>query len=203
MTTVTWTATDGAGNSASCTYRVTVADTTPPAIVCPQDIAVDCAGPGGTAVDFTVSAADGCDPAPALSCSPAPGSVFPEGVTTVECTARDGSGNTSTCSFEVRVSTCGGRQLPGDCNQDGTIDISDAICLLGFLYLGSPPALPCGDGSVEDAANDRLLDWNDQAGIDLSDVIAILNWLFQGGSAHVLGELCQPVIGCPDSCVPE
>ena len=201
-TAVTWTATDAAGNFSTCTARVIIADTTPPVIACPQTITKDCAGPGGTAVDFSVLSSDDCDPAPEVSCSKASGTLFPEGITTVECLAQDASGNTSTCSFEVRVSACGGRQVPGDCNQDGKVDLSDGVCLLGFLFVGDRERLPCGDGTTDHAANKLLMDWNHSEGIDLSDAVALLGWLFQGADPHFLGEECQPMIGCPDACVP-
>jgi arabinogalactan endo-1,4-beta-galactosidase len=43
------------------------------------------------------------DSSPSLACFPASGSVFPVGTTTVTCTARDASGNTSTASFQITV----------------------------------------------------------------------------------------------------
>ncbi|WP_205174565.1 HYR domain-containing protein [Bacillus pakistanensis] len=36
-------------------------------------------------------------------CTPASGSFFPTGTTTVTCIATDAFGNTSTCTFNVRV----------------------------------------------------------------------------------------------------
>jgi hypothetical protein len=144
---------------------------------------------------------DVCDPSPALTCEPPSGSVFPAGTTLVACTARDASGNRSQCRFEVTV-TCGGRQLPGDCNQDGSTDISDAICLLGYLFLGSPAPLPCGDGSSEDPGNRDLLDWNASSALDLSDAIGLLTWLFQGGPPHAMGEECREIDGCAEVCGP-
>ena len=32
-----------------------------------------------------------------------------------------------------------GRRLPDDCNADGSQDVSDAVCFLGFLFLGGRP----------------------------------------------------------------
>jgi hypothetical protein len=31
-----------------------------------------------------------------------------------------------------------GLPLPGDCNQDSGVDIPDAVCVLGSLFLGTP-----------------------------------------------------------------
>ncbi len=200
QTPVTFTATDEAGNKATCQVMVIVEgqDRTPPEVTCPGDILVECSSPDGAVVEFAAAAQDACDPAPAIRFDPASGSLFPPGATVVTCTAADASGNESQCRFEVQV-TCGG-QLPGDCNQDGLLDISDALCILGFLFLGKPEALPCGDGTSADPGNLGLIDWNGDTSIDLSDAVGPLNWLFTGGKAHVLGEVCRRMDGCPPAC---
>jgi hypothetical protein len=48
------------------------------------------------------SAKDNCSTV-AVDCSPASGSVFPKGTTTVVCTVTDGSGTQASCSFTVTV----------------------------------------------------------------------------------------------------
>jgi hypothetical protein len=98
------------------------------------------------------------------------------------------------------TSASGARQLPGDCNQDARLDISDAVCLLGFLFLGSPQRLPCGDGTSGDSANHSLMNFNGDARVDLSDAVGVLSFLFSGGPQHVLGRGCQPIQGCPERC---
>jgi hypothetical protein len=96
-----------------------------------------------------------------------------------------------------------GIQRPGDCNQDGLSNISDAICLLGHLFLGSPVRLPCGDGTTGDSANVRLLSWGGDPRIDLSDAIGLLRWSFLGGPPHALGVDCTVMEGCADACSPD
>jgi hypothetical protein len=94
-------------------------------------------------------------------------------------------------------------QFPGDCTQDGRLDLSDAVCLLGFLYLGLPQELPCGNASVEDSANVELLDWSGDGSLDISDAVGSLAWLFAGGSLHpamVPDAACVPILGCPATC---
>ncbi|MDG1454583.1 MAG: hypothetical protein P8R38_00090, partial [Planctomycetota bacterium] len=59
--------------------------------------------------------------------------------------------------------------LRGDPNQDGTVDISDPILTLDFLF-GSTSALPCPDAA----------DSNDDGGVDISDAIFLLQYLFEG-----------------------
>ena len=57
--------------------------------------------------------------------------------------------------------------LRGDANGDGEIDISDAVALLGSLFLGfRAPA-------CDDAA-----DTDDSGELDVSDAISLLNFLF-------------------------
>src|SRR5207244_2410878 len=105
-TTVTCTASDGHGNTGSCAFTVTVVDTQPPTVNCPANItAAECNnGSGGTTVNYgTVTATDACAGTLTATCSPASGSTFPLGTTTVTCTAGDGHGNTGTCNFTVTV----------------------------------------------------------------------------------------------------
>ncbi|MEE3055159.1 MAG: lamin tail domain-containing protein [Planctomycetota bacterium] len=96
----------------------------------------------------------------------------------------------------------GGGQLPGDLNQDANVDISDAISLLGHLFLGSPVTLPCGDGATGDPANVSLLDVNGDDGVNLTDAIGLLTWLFRGGPPPALGRECVRIPGCPEACDP-
>ncbi|MDM5317031.1 HYR domain-containing protein [Fictibacillus sp. b24] len=103
-TPVTCTATDASGNTATCTFTVTVNDTEPPIIVCSPDITV-IGDPdiGGAIVNYpNPLVSDNC-PGTAAVCSPPPGSLFPFGTTTVTCTATDAAGNSATCSFTVTV----------------------------------------------------------------------------------------------------
>lgn len=84
-------------------YELQVVDTDPPVITVPADMTVEATGPSGAAVSYTVTVTDDVDPSPTLSCSPATGSTFPLGTTTVDCTATDASGKSSTKSFKVTV----------------------------------------------------------------------------------------------------
>jgi len=100
---VYWTYTDGNGNSATQAQNVKVHDTTPPVVSCPANIAVYTTNTSGTAVSFTLpSATDNCGVASVIA-SPASGSNFPIGDTTVTITATDVNGNASQCTFTVTV----------------------------------------------------------------------------------------------------
>jgi hypothetical protein len=92
----------GPGGDVAASFTV-VADTTAPVITTPGLISVDATSPAGTTAEYVVTASDAIDPAPSLSCSPASGSLFAIGDTTVTCTATDNLGNGSVASFTVHV----------------------------------------------------------------------------------------------------
>ena len=123
---------------------------------------------------------------------------------TISVTAQDDSDCTlasvdATCAIESFCVPSGGSQTPADCNQDGTLDLSDGICLLGNLFLGNPSELPCGDSASEDPGNVKLLDSNGDGTVDLSDAAVVFGFLFLGAPGPVLGTECVPIVGCPAS----
>lgn len=104
-TTVTCTLTDPCGNEAFCSFVVTVNDTEPPVITRPEDIIVlNDPGSTGAYVHYPeLVVADNCPSDITIEYSPPSGSFFLPGTTRVTCTAIDASGNSSTCSFNVKV----------------------------------------------------------------------------------------------------
>lgn len=104
QTTVACTASDLSGNDSQSTFKVTIADTTPPVLASHSDLSAEQASPSGTVVDYDLpSATDAVDPAPTVSCDPAPGSLFAPGNTIVTCTATDSAGNDGTSTFKIHV----------------------------------------------------------------------------------------------------
>ncbi|MBU6119472.1 HYR domain-containing protein [Hymenobacter siberiensis] len=102
-TTVIWIATDAAGNKATATQTVTVNDTERPNLMVPANMVVSApATQCGATVSFNPTATDNCAGATVVA-SPASGSTFPVGTSTVSVTATDASGNTSTGSFTMTV----------------------------------------------------------------------------------------------------
>jgi PKD repeat protein len=103
--TVTLTATDGSGNSASCSAIVTVVDTISPVVVCPGTQTETLDGTCNfTLSDYTglATTTDNCTLSPIVTQSPLPGTVVSGiGSQTITLTSTDGSGNTSVCSFTV------------------------------------------------------------------------------------------------------
>jgi hypothetical protein len=108
ITTVNCTATDTAGLKASCSFTVTVNDTTPPVINCPANLirilpAQCSAGSTGLTVTYSLPVAtDNCS-GTTVVCTPPSGTSFPLGTTTVTCMATDAASNTASCSFKVKV----------------------------------------------------------------------------------------------------
>jgi len=92
----------------------------------------------------------------------------------------------------------GGLTLPGDCNFDNTIDLSDPVCILRALFSGG--TLPCGPGGTGNRGNLTLLDFNGSGDVALTDSVAFLNFLFRGNTPHALGRDCVRVAGCPPRC---
>ena len=105
-------------NPVTATFSSTATYTVPPTLSLPANIAMPPTGPNGAVVSYVVSATDPIDPRPAVSCSPASTTFFPIGTTTVNCTATNTAGLSSTGSFTVSV---GSRQLaPGTTTCNGT-----------------------------------------------------------------------------------
>ncbi len=105
VTSNSFTVTDGSGNTAACSFTVTVNDTEIPTITCPANVVVS-NDPGQCAaiVTYSVSFNDNCSGANLTQTAGlASGSSFPSGVTSNSFTVTDGSGNTATCSFTVTV----------------------------------------------------------------------------------------------------
>ena len=104
-THITCSVTDSGAAVDSDAFDVTVVDTTDPVLSgVPADVTVTTADPGGRTVTFTdPTATDVVDAAPDVACSPASGSHFDVGTTTVRCTATDASDNTSSDAFDVTV----------------------------------------------------------------------------------------------------
>ena len=78
-------------------------DVAPPTLTVPSGVAADATSPAGATVAYTATAVDNIDPTPSVSCSPASGSTFPIGNTTVTCMATDATGNAATARFTVHV----------------------------------------------------------------------------------------------------
>ena len=113
VTTVTFSAIDASGNTASASATVTVSDTGAPTMTAPTDLAIDLAAGSTVPVGddaianflAAATASDDVDPAPAIT-HDAP-AQFPIGATIVTFTATDAAGNTDSATATVTVSDTG------------------------------------------------------------------------------------------------
>ena len=102
-TIVTYTGSDNAGNSSTCSQSVTVVDYQYPNISCPSLITTQTDEFNCSAtVDYTATASDNC-PGYTVDYSVAPNSSFELGFTNVTATVTDASGNSSNCTFQIKV----------------------------------------------------------------------------------------------------
>jgi hypothetical protein len=60
--------------------------------------------------------------------------------------------------------------LPGDVNDDGTVDIADIIFLVNYLYRFGPPPSPIAAG-----------DTNCDGVVQVGDIISLIDYLFKNG----------------------
>ena len=100
----------------------------------------------------------------------------------------------------------------GDTNNDGALNIADAVTVLGYLFVAEPekPVLSCR----------KAADANDDGKIDIADAITILGYLFAQGNltlpdgtvvtaatypgcaGFLPEEVNEPGTGCDEPCVP-
>ena len=136
-TPVVATATDGCGNTSTCSFNVIVLDNQNPVVSCPANISVSSTGANcNAAVTYNVTATDNCSAT--VTTNPASGSVFQVGTSTVTATATDPSGNTATCSFTVTV---------------------NAGCSASFTYCPADISVAC-QASCGNNTNGANVSWN-------------------------------------------
>ncbi|MBP6639436.1 MAG: HYR domain-containing protein, partial [Bacteroidia bacterium] len=144
-----FTATDGAGNTATCTFTVTVADAeTPVWAACPPNATVSTSPNTCDAiVSWTApTATDNCAVVNA-SGTQTPGSTFALGATTVSYTADDAAGNAATCSFVITVNDS---IAPNASCQNVTVS-------LDANGNGSTTAVAVDNGSTDNCTVDTLV----------------------------------------------
>ncbi len=105
MVSRTWTATDACGNAATCRQVITVVDQTPPVVVCPPNVTVQCDQLNDPSATGSAGGIDHCDPNPSVT--------YSDTVTDRDCpeqrtitrtwTVRDACGNAATCAQIITV----------------------------------------------------------------------------------------------------
>ena len=62
--------------------------------------------------------------------------------------------------------------LPGDADGSGSVDVSDVVFLISYIFSGGLPPVPLAGG-----------DANCSTEVDISDVVFLIGYIFNGGSA--------------------
>ncbi len=128
-TTITYTATDAAGNTATATTVVTVQDTTSPIVTAPAGITAEATSAAGAVVNFTPTATDTVGVTSLISV-PVSGSTFAIGTTSVTVTALDAAGNSNTATFNVTVQDTIApviAGMPSDITQNTDAGVNSAV----------------------------------------------------------------------------
>ncbi len=104
---VSCTATSAGGTTGPITHNIKVDTVAPTLTGVPANITQTTTSATGAAVTYALPIASDATPGSGLSgtvsCLPASGSIFPVGVTTVACSAKDVAGNSASASFTVTV----------------------------------------------------------------------------------------------------
>ncbi|MBK7440555.1 MAG: T9SS type A sorting domain-containing protein [Bacteroidetes bacterium] len=145
-TTVTWTVTDGSGNTATGTQVVIVTDDVLPTITAPAALVI-AADSSCTATGVSLGTpitADNCGVASVTNNAPA---IFPLGVTTVVWTVTDVNGNFLTANQTVTIT---GTQLTyyADADNDTFGDISSTTLACGLPAGYVTDSTDCNDSNV-------------------------------------------------------
>ncbi|MDX1652416.1 MAG: HYR domain-containing protein [Brumimicrobium sp.] len=152
-TVVTWTVTDGAGNTGTDTQVVTVVDDTDPTISgMPSNISVN-NDPGvcEAVVSWTApTVSDNC-PGSVINqtMGATSGSTFPVGVTTIQYTATDNAGNTTVAAFTITVTD---NELPSITAPADILVSADNFCSANPAIGNATVSDNCGIASISNDA---------------------------------------------------
>jgi hypothetical protein len=147
-TNVAWKATDAAGNSAVCSFTVTVTDGQPPSIVCPANIIrpTDAGQCGAIVAYANPTYSDNCPLDGPAGINHLMGglsnSTFPKGTTAITWQATDGAGLTRTCSFTITVNDTQKPNITCPANQTRSTDLG--LCSAVVTYPTPKGADNCG-----------------------------------------------------------
>ena len=136
-TSVACSASDSAGNHAEASFKVTVKDTTGPALAgIPADATIEASTATGAVVTYaSPTATDVVDGARPVACTPLSGATFAIGSTTVSCSSADVAHNASRATFKIVVLDTVGPVLAG-VPADATVQATDAS---GAVVVFTPP----------------------------------------------------------------
>jgi len=161
--TVTWTATDAAGNSSTATQTITVVDTTPPSLNVAANVTVEATGALTAASLGSASGTDLFGPVTFGNDAPASYAV---GATTIHWTATDANGNSTTATQTVMVTDHTAPVITAPANVSieanavnsivaiGTATASDLVDGVVSVSNNAPATFPLGSTTVTYTSTD-------------------------------------------------
>jgi hypothetical protein len=136
-------------NTVMGTVSIVVVDTTAPIVTVTSPPPTEATSPSGATVSLSTTASDSVDPAPVVTCAPSSG-IFPIGSTTVSCTAKDASNNTSPPK-EVTVVVKDTKKptlvLPGTITKSSTAPLAVSFSVTATDIADPSPAVSCSPTS--------------------------------------------------------
>ncbi|MEI6574705.1 MAG: HYR domain-containing protein [Bacteroidota bacterium] len=218
LTNVLWTASDLAGNTATCAYTVTVNDNQAPSVTCNQNVSVftdlDLCTRTNVGTSWDVVATDNCGVTSSVATltgastgtyTSLAGVVFAKGSTTVLWTVKDAANNTTTCSFIVTVVD---NQLPSiTCVSNVTKNTNTNVCTWTNDVVLDPTT---GDNCPVVVKAYTLSGATSGTGITLTSVVfnkgvTTVTWIATDASSNTKSctstvtvlDVQKPVITCP------
>ncbi len=209
QTTISYRATDEAGNFKDCDFTITVTDNEKPTIACPANISETVAfGESGKVINYTAPTFDdNCSQSTITQTAGfASGSEFPVGITTNTFEVTDASGLKETCSFNITITENAEPQSPTfDCpdpNQT-TVLALDENCsyivpnysdkIINFENFENSPFFIQSDNRTENSLSVNIEVYDGEGGDLVGECIFIVD----------LRDSIPPEINCPSEIVVE
>ncbi len=148
VTTVVITATDVAGNTATCQFLITVVDAAPPVVSgCPDNLLVYAAPDscGATATWGAITFVDDCSANVSVDPPNYSFDFFPVGVHEVSIIGTDAGGNSAVCSFEVIVQDTVAPSFSG-CPSNMTFVLPPDSCFKAVFWTPPTASDNCSQG---------------------------------------------------------
>ncbi|MGS2725040.1 HYR domain-containing protein [Psychroserpens sp. BH13MA-6] len=169
-TTVTYTVTDASNNSQSCSFTVTINDSSAPTVICPPDVtytndpgfcyAVVNNFPGNPKQLGVPSVFDNCVGLNTQPTGIPPGTQFPVGTTTITWVIIDAAGNTVNCTQNVTITDDEPPSIT--CPSNITVNTDAGEC---FATVTIPDAIATDNCSIVSTSNDFNAGGLDASGI--------------------------------------
>jgi len=176
-----------------------IVDNDPPLLVVPKTKYVEATSESGANVDYTATAYDAIDKEITPGCNPPPGAEFPIGLTKVNCSAKDSSGNEALESFNVIV-TSGDVVIPpwvkgvagfwcaDEIGSDGFVQVIQWMIDNNLIIIpeeiGAQAASTASSSGIPDWIQENACWWYEEQ-IDDKTFSITIQWLIDNGIIQV------------------